>query len=265
MKISIITPSLNAKPWIRACVESVAMQNVPDLEHIVIDGGSSDGTLDELSKLALEYPHLSWQSSKDKGQSDAMNLGFSDSTGLIIGFLNSDDFLADRALPSVLETFESNPDVDIVVGNLAIVNGEDEILLQSSVRMIDLLFCQSFKWPLNPSCYFYKRQVQEALGPFPIDEHFVMDYWFLLRPYRDFRRIRIDRLLGYFRCHDHNKSRVDRSIRDRLESRRREFLLERESLRWLLLWRLLSTASAAKAATLRLLYYCKESLASMSS
>jgi glycosyltransferase involved in cell wall biosynthesis len=264
MKISIITPSLNARPWIRACVESVARQGVEDCEHIVIDGGSSDGTIDELEKLSLEHPQLRWYSSKDRGQSDAMNFGFLESNGSIIGFLNSDDYFADGALTSVLESFASSPYADIVVGNLAIINNEDEMLLRSSIRMIDLLCYQSFRWPLNPACYFYRRRVQDALGPSPIDEHFVMDYWFLLRAFRDFRRVKIDRLLGYFRCHDRNKSRIERSISDRLEARRREFLLERESLLWRLLWQFLSAIWASKAMMFRLLRYCKGSLLKLS-
>ncbi|MCT0226508.1 glycosyltransferase family 2 protein [Synechococcus sp. CS-1328] len=260
MKVSIITPSLNSRLWIRECVESVARQSVKDCEHLVIDGGSSDGTINELEELAREHPRLRWHSSVDRGQSDAMNLGFLASTGLIIGFLNSDDYLADNALTSVLEAFESNPKADIVVGNLIIINNEGATLLRSSIRMIDLLLYQSYKWPLNPSCYFYRRQVQHAVGSFPVDEHFVMDYWFLLHAFRDFRRVKIDKLLGYFRTHDHNKSRIENTIRSRLESRRREFLVERESLAWRLLWQFWNAVLASKLMMLRLLRYSKRSL-----
>jgi hypothetical protein len=167
------------------------------------------------------------------------------------------------ALASVLEALASNPEADLVVGNLVIINNEGSMLLRSSIRMIDLLFYQSYKWPLNPSCYFYRRQVQHGVGPFPIDEHFVMDYWFLLRAFRDFRRVKIDKLLGYFRSHDSNKSRIERSIGDRLGTRRREFLLERESLPWRLLWQFLSAVLTSKVMMLRLLRYSKRSLVEM--
>lgn len=260
MKISIITPLLNSRPWIRECVESVARQSVKDCEHLVIDGGSSDGTINELERLAREHPHLRWHSSIDRGQSDAMNFGFLASTGSIIGFLNADDYFADNALASVLEALASNPEADIVVGNLVIINNEGSMLLRSSIRMIDLLFYQSYKWPLNPSCYFYRRQVQHVVGPFPIDEHFVMDYWFLLRAFRDFKSVRIDTVLGSFRIHDHNKSQLERNIGNRLESRKREFLLERKSLPWRLLWQLLNAVLTSKVMMLRLLRYSKRSL-----
>ena len=86
-KISIVTPSYNSAKFIEDCIQSVLKQNYPNFEHIVIDGGSTDGTVEILK----QYPHLKWISEPDEGQSDALNKGFKMAEGDILGWLNADD------------------------------------------------------------------------------------------------------------------------------------------------------------------------------
>ena len=93
-RISIVTPSFNQAKYIVATIESVMGQDYPNVEHIVIDGGSTDGTLDSLGR----YPHLKLVSEPDRGHADAVNKGFRLATGEIWGFLNSDDTLLPGAL-----------------------------------------------------------------------------------------------------------------------------------------------------------------------
>ena len=88
MKISILTPSYNSGKYIERAIESVVDQGYDNWEHIIVDGGSTDGTAVILKK----YPHLKWISEPDKGQSDAMNKAFEMSNGDIIGYLNADDW-----------------------------------------------------------------------------------------------------------------------------------------------------------------------------
>ena len=93
-KISVVTVSFNHAEFIRDTIDSVASQQYPNLEHIVVDGGSQDGTIEILQ----EAPHLVWTSEQDRGISDALNKGFARATGDIIVWLNSDDWLAPGAL-----------------------------------------------------------------------------------------------------------------------------------------------------------------------
>ena len=94
LKISIVTCSYNQAEFIRQNIESVLNQNYPNFEHLIIDGGSTDGTIEILK----EYPHLNWVSEPDRGQSDALNKGFRKASGDIIAWINSDDMLAPNAL-----------------------------------------------------------------------------------------------------------------------------------------------------------------------
>ena len=101
MKISIITPSFNQARFIEQTILSVLRQDYPCVEHIVVDGGSTDGTID----IMRRYPHLIWSSEADNGQADALNKGLSKATGDIIGWINSDDYYADNIFAEVEGSF----------------------------------------------------------------------------------------------------------------------------------------------------------------
>src|ERR1700761_5899979 len=114
MKISIITPCLNAETSIVRAIESVRDQNYKNWEHIIVDGGSTDGTLAILAK----YPHLKVRSGPDAGQADAMNKGIEMASGDIISFLNADDYYFPEAFLKVAEAFDDQ--TDFVVGNVLV-------------------------------------------------------------------------------------------------------------------------------------------------
>lgn len=178
MKISVLTPSFNASKYIEKAILSVLEQKHENIEHIIVDGGSNDGTVAILKK----YEHLIWVSEKDNGQSDAMNKAFKMSTGEIIVYLNADDYFEPNVFGSVINCFHKN-NCDIVVGNLysRYFNNDKEILTRPEYTLQKILYPQRYHFPYNPVSYFYKRHVQEAIGLFPTEEHYAMDYWFLLR------------------------------------------------------------------------------------
>ena len=165
-------------------MENVSAQWQDEIEHIVIDGGSKDGTLEILKEMAEKFSHVQWISEKDNGQSDAMNKGIQMAKGNWISFLNVDDFYEKGALNSVLNRIKTNENEnEILVGNLNIWNPDGNLrnLNMPSNMTLPLLIADLCEWPFNPSAYFYPKSIHEKIGYFPEKEHFAMDYDFILK------------------------------------------------------------------------------------
>lgn len=194
MKISIITPCYNASAWIERAIQSVLQQDHPDWEHIIIDGKSTDGTLDVLAK----YPHLRVVSEPDKGQSDAMNKGIRLVQGDVIGFLNADDYYFPGAFKAVANAFKNN--VSFVLGNVLVKSqrlGNDflntpRVTLEGMMRHWEPnAFCY------NPVGYFYRTEIQHQC-PFNVENYASMDLEFLLDAAAITEFTKIDFTLGCF-------------------------------------------------------------------
>lgn len=204
MKISVLTPCFNSGNYLKTCIESVLEQSYKDWEHIIVDGASTDNSL----TILKAFPHLKWISEPDKGQSDAMNKAFKMSTGDIIIYLNADDYFYPDAFQVIIDTFNKNPWADIVVGNLDVEqDGKKTTNTNATVSWKDLAVIKG-RFPLNPVSYGYRRKVQEKVGKFPIEEHYTMDYWFLLRAFYFFNPLKIDAVLGCFVFDGNNKTSV---------------------------------------------------------
>lgn len=219
MKLSILTPSFNSAKYIERAIQSVLYQNYDNWEHIIVDGGSTDGTLDILKK----FPHLKWISESDKGQSDAMNKAFKMSSGDIIGYLNADDWFEKNIFLSIIDYFQTHNRIDLVVGNLRKIFRDREVLFVPSIELYEILNYWPCRFPGNPVSYLYRRNVQDKIGDFPIENHFTMDYWFLLRVYYMFNIGYINTLLGNFQCFDNKSQDVGRA-KENLKFVRDEFL-----------------------------------------
>jgi glycosyltransferase involved in cell wall biosynthesis len=215
MKISVLTICYNAEAYIERAIQSVMQQRHTDWEHIIVDGGSTDGTVDVLKK----YNHLKWISEPDQGQSDAMNKAFTLSGGAIIGYLNADDYYLEDVFSEVAQLFLSPASPDIVTGRLQI-HLFDKVVYRDAVD--DYKYITHFwlhKFPANPVCYFYKRELQLKTGCFPVDNHQTMDYWFLLRGFNHRKIFKIDKEFGVFDLHADTKtfaSLSDNSLNDKL-------------------------------------------------
>ena len=175
MKISIITPSYNSGKYLERAIESVLAQDYSDWEHIVVDGGSNDHTVDILKK----YAHIRWISEPDRGQSDAMNKGFDLSTGDVIVYLNADDEFSQGTFSKVINCLNQEHK-DMVFGDLKIlheVNHTEEIRTPATAYS-EIIKFWDFRFPANPVSYFYRRKVQEQYR-FPIQNHCTMDLEFL--------------------------------------------------------------------------------------
>ena len=137
-KISVITPTLNQGKFIEKTINSVIGQDYPDLEYIVMDGGSTDNTLEILRRYG---GRLKFTSSKDKGQSDAINKGLKKSSGDILCYLNSDDVLAPGALFKVGEYFNENRNAMWLTGKCRVVDEEGREVFSTVVRIVVAQIC----------------------------------------------------------------------------------------------------------------------------
>jgi glycosyltransferase involved in cell wall biosynthesis len=217
-KISVLTPSYNSGKYIERAIQSVLNQDYDNWEHIIVDGGSSDNTLEILRK----YSHLNWICEPDKGQSDAMNKAFKMSAGDIIVYLNADDYFNTDIFRKVIEEFKSK-DPDIVVGKLRIYR-MGEILLREPVSNFKYIIKYwKHLFPANPLSYFYKRSVQQSIGPFPLEDHYAMDYWFLLRSFRRFKVTTLEEEFGVFWMDGSNKTATS-DVNTNLNRTFREYL-----------------------------------------
>lgn len=208
MQLSVITPVYNSERFIESCLRSVVEQNCPSVEHLIMDGGSTDRTMEIVKSYAERHPHIRWVSEKDKGQSDAMNKGLRLARGTLLGFLNADDFYEPGALATALETFKTLPDPSILIGNCNVIDGEGKLLWlnRPDTKYYQLLQVWRFKMPNNPSSYFYHRSLHEKIGDFEVDDHYTMDYDFLLKAFRAANVVYVDKTLGNYRMYADNKT-----------------------------------------------------------
>lgn len=204
-KISVVTPSFNSINTIRETLESVSTQDYPHWEHIVIDGGSTDGTLDVLK----EYPHLIWISEKDEGHYHAMNKGIARATGDLVAILNSDDCYRASALRKVGEAFATHPDWDGAFGDVIFINGKREEIYrrEEAVFDYDVLRFSGICYVNHPTL-FVKKSVYDRLGAYRYqDLHNSADYDFILRLGREKCRIgHLSEFLVDYRYHEHGQS-----------------------------------------------------------
>ncbi len=183
--ISVITPVYNGEKFIESCIKVVIEQNCPDVEHIIMDGGSKDGTVDIIKQYAEKYPHIRWISEKDNGQSDAMNKGIAMAKGKILAILNVDDYYEPNVLNRITEIFKTLPEPSLVVSNCNIWD-DDGLLLEvnkpAKLKFKDLLLGWDINpFPANPSAYFYHTSLHQLIGLYDINEHDAMDMRFLLK------------------------------------------------------------------------------------
>jgi glycosyltransferase involved in cell wall biosynthesis len=204
-KISVITPSFNSIHTIRDTIESVLRQGYPKFEHLVIDGGSTDGTVEVLQ----EYPHLIWISEKDKGHYHAMNKGIQRASGEIINILNSDDCFRDKALLRVGKAFRDNPEWDALFGDIRFVDGKGKEIYRrcEAIYDYDVLRFSSVCYVIHQTL-FVKRSVHDRIGLY-LHERFrnACDYEFILRLGREGCRVgHVPALLIDYRYHEYGQS-----------------------------------------------------------
>jgi glycosyltransferase involved in cell wall biosynthesis len=221
MKVSIITVTFNSEKFLADCINSVARQNYKNIEHIIIDGKSTDGTL----KIIKQHSkHISyWRSETDKGMYDAINKGLKMATGDIIGILNSDDMFASAdSVRSIVDCFETT-NTDSVYGNLVYVdasNAQKVIRYWKGIAYKRSRF--RYGWmPAHPTFYM-RRELLEKYGFYENHYFTAADYEFMAR-YLFLHKVSsqyIDAMLVKMRCGGISNI----TLKSRIRANRRDFL-----------------------------------------
>lgn len=211
MKISLVTVAYNAAATIEQTLRSVLTQEGVELEYVVLDGGSNDGTAAIIERYA---PQLAWwQSMPDRGQVDALNKGFARTTGDLLGFLNADDVLLPGALQAVAKAFAREPQAELVYGEVEWINAVGQSTgfhagdISTLDEMLDIyrVWWARRQW-VQPEVFF-RRPLKERVGGFDERYHLAFDFDFWVRCFRARARVaRLPEQLVQFRLHAGQKS-----------------------------------------------------------
>jgi glycosyltransferase involved in cell wall biosynthesis len=204
LKISIVTPSLNQGIYIKDTIDSVLNQNYDNFEHIIIDGGSTDNTIDILKK----YPHLIWKSEKDSGSAQAINKGFKICSGDILCWINSDDYFEKNVFSKVNQIFSDNPKTDLVIGNVIMVDAKNNVLCNEKTFNYDRKYLVHYSADVvrQPSTFF-RRKVLLDVGELNETLKLVFDYDLFIRMLNNNKPIFDDETYAFQRDYESTLSR----------------------------------------------------------
>lgn len=221
--VSIITPSFNQGQFIEETILSVKNQGYPNVEHIIVDGGSTDNTLEILKKYESTYD-MRWISERDEGQYDAINKGFRKAKGDILGWINSDDVYVSDAISKIVDCFIAHTEAEVLYGGWYHINEKNSILMaRQRVRPFDLKRLRRYDF-INPSATFIRASI--------IHEGFFLDHsiahfgdwdWYLRIASAGWKFYFLDEKLCYFRIH--SNSRI--AMLDKSEAKKQRLVISR--------------------------------------
>lgn len=178
--VSIVTPSYNQAAYLEETIQSVLNQTYQDVEYIIIDGGSTDGSQEIIHKYENKLKY--WQSKKDKGFADAINQGWMRADGEILAYLNSDDLLEKDAVQKAVHAFLDSPDMDIVYGDTTMIDETGKVLREFHSEPFDLVAV--FKtWfdPIRQPSAFIRKSVMDKFGGLDESFQFCADFEYWIR------------------------------------------------------------------------------------
>ena len=203
-RISIVTPSYNQAQFLERTILSVLNQNYPNLEYIIIDGGSTDGSVEIIKKYEkyLNY----WVSEKDNGQADAIDKGFKKTSGEILAWLNSDDTYLPETFCKIIKNFKQNPKADLIFGNIYFIEKNDLVIGELRLTKLSLSNFLFEDISLAQPATFWTRSSYYKIGGINTRYHFCMDFEFFTRIAKSGQLTYIREYLASFRIHKNSKT-----------------------------------------------------------
>lgn len=197
--VSIVTPSFNQAAYLEETIQSVLGQTYPNIEYILVDGASQDGTLKVIHKYEKKLTH--WISEKDNGQTEAINKGFALARGEILGWINSDDTLLPNAIEEAVEFLLEHPKIGLVYGDANYIDGKSQIIGQFPAKQTDLAKLRRGYVHIPQQASFYRKKLWDQVGPLDDSFYFAMDYdlWTRLAAVSEIKYL--PRLWANFRLH----------------------------------------------------------------
>lgn len=212
-KISVVMPSFNSVDFIERSIRSVVEQDYSNTELFIKDGGSDDGTIEIIKRYSKKYPRIiKWQSRKDKGQTDAINIGMKKISGDILTYLNADDVYMEGSLKKVGEYFHKNPKTMWVYGKCNIIDGYDKEI-RPWITQYKNFWMRNYSYItllvlnyISQMGVFWRKEASEKIGSFDSIQHYVMDYDYWLRLGEKYKPGFINEYLASFRIVPQTKS-----------------------------------------------------------
>ena len=177
--VTIVTPSFNQAPYLETTIRSVLEQDYPNIEYIVMDGGSNDGSAEIIKRYADRLAY--WESEKDKGQTDAINKGFARSHGEILAWLNSDDVLYPHAVGEAVAYLTAHPECGLVYGDSDFIDAKGNVIGRFNAKQTDYKKLTEGYVHIPQQASFWRADLWKQVGPLDDTIYFAMDYDLWLR------------------------------------------------------------------------------------
>lgn len=204
--VSIVTPSFNQAAFLEAAIRSVLQQDYPNLEYLVVDGGSSDGSVEIIRKYADRLAW--WVSEADEGQTDAINKGFARARGEILAWLNSDDTYEPGAVTAAVNFLMAHPEVGLVYGDANFIDEQGRVIGRFPAAQTDYRRLRRGYVHIPQQATFFRGSLWRAVGPLDPSFYFAMDYdlWVRLAARAEVRYV--PQTWANFRLHTRGKTIV---------------------------------------------------------
>ena len=203
--VSIITPSYNQAAYLEQTILSVLNQDFSRIEYILVDGASTDGSVEIIKKYAGKFSY--WVSEKDRGQADAINKGFARATGDIVAWLNSDDYYLQGTVSAAVKVFEENPDAVLVYGNMLAVDEHGKTFNTLSYKQLTLEDLLCFQIIGQPAVFMRRSALTKTSG-LNLDFHFLLDHLLWIHIAKQGKILHVDQTWSAARYHAEAKNRA---------------------------------------------------------
>ena len=197
--VTIVTPSYNQAPYLEETINSVLGQSFSNIEYVIMDGGSTDGSLDIIKRYQKKLAH--WVSEKDRGQTDAINKGFALAKGEILAWINSDDTLLPNAVDEAVQYLQDHPEVGLVYGDTNYIDEKSRVIGRFPAAQTDLSRLRRGYVHIPQQASFFRKSIWDQVGPLDPEFFFAMDYdlWVRIAQLSEIRYL--PRLWANFRLH----------------------------------------------------------------